>query len=242
MLGIYSVAMFHVGAKSALLRRFFYAHACPRAKSVIRLPLPAFQNRAFLRRPRLESPVLPCEMPSKPVHPLQKEKGPPESVPFSFWSFGRKKSRLRPFHSNALGAQMLWGAPFPLCVFLRRIDSPKAAKKGGRKAAYAAVPAAGRGNIKAPQRRPFPLLRGQAKSRQAPSGGACRLFLFQTDFLFQRAFQTAFQRALTGCVPRAGQGTRAKRGLCLPAHGPSKSLPLSPRINCGPHTGLRAPA
>ena len=180
--GIYSVAMFHVGAKSALLRRFFYAHACPRAKSVIRLPLPAFQNRAFLRRPRLESPVLPCEMPSKPVHPLQKEKGTPESVPFSFWSFGRKKSRLRPFHSNALGAQMLWGAPFPLCVFLRRIDSPKAAKKGGRKVAYAAVPAAGRGNIKAPQRRPFPLLRGQAKSRQAPSGGACRLFCFKRIF------------------------------------------------------------
>lgn len=189
--GIYSVAMFHVGAKSALLRRFFYAHACPRAKSVIRLPLPAFQNRAFLRRPRLESPVLPCEMPSKPVHPLQtskpvhplqKEKGTPESVPFSFWSFGRKKSRLRPFHSNALGAQMLWGAPFPPCVFLRRIDSPKAAKKGGRKVAYAAVPAAGRGNIKAPQRRPFPLLRGQAKSRQAPSGGACRLFCFKRIF------------------------------------------------------------
>ena len=165
-----------------MLRRFFYAHACPRAKSVIRLPLPAFQNRAFLRRPRLESPVLPCEMPSKPVHPLQKEKGPPESVPFSFWSFGRKKSRLRPFHSNALGAQMLWGAPFPLCVFLRRIDSPKAAKKGGRKVAYAAVPAAGRSNIKAPQRRPFPLLRGQAKSRQAPSGGACRLFCFKRIF------------------------------------------------------------
>ena len=110
--GIYSVGMFHVGAKSALLRRFFYAHACPRAKSVIRLPLPAFQNRAFLRRPRLESPVLPCEMPSKPVHPLQtskpvhplqKEKGTPESVPFSFWSFGRKKAAFGPL------IQMLWG-------------------------------------------------------------------------------------------------------------------------------------
>ena len=130
---------------------------------------------------KLQSPSTPSKT-SKPVHPLQKEKGTPESVPFSFWSFGRKKSRLRPFHSNALGAQMLWGAPFPLCVFLRRIDSPKAAKKGGRKAAYAAVPAAGRGNIKAPQRRPFPLLRGQAKSRQAPSGGACRLFCFKRIF------------------------------------------------------------
>ena len=108
----------HVGAKSALLRRFFYAHACPRAKSVIRLPLPAFQNRAFLRRPRLESPVLPCEMPSKPVHPLQtskpvhplqKEKGPPERR-----GLIRTSSR---FKGKAGIAAAIPAFSYPLCTF-----------------------------------------------------------------------------------------------------------------------------
>ena len=188
-----------------------------------------------------QSPSTPSKLQS-PSTPSKKKRARPKAYPFLFGASAGKKAAFGPLIQMLWGLKCSGGRLSPCVFFLRRIDSPKAAKKGGRKVAYAAVPAAGRGNIKAPQRRPFPLLRGQAKSRQAPSGGSLPAFLFQTDFLFQRAFQTAFQRALTGCVPRAGQGARAKRGLCLPAHGPSKSLPLSPRINCGPHTGLQAPA
>ena len=122
-----------------------------------------------------QSPSTPSKLQS-PSTPSKKKRARPKAYPFLFGASAGKKAAFGPF------IQMLWGAPFPLCVFLRRIDSPKAAKKGGRKVAYAAVPAAGRGNIKAPQRRPFPLLRGQAKSRQAPSGGACRLFCFKRIF------------------------------------------------------------
>ena len=186
--GIYSVGMFHVGAKSALLRRIFYAHA---QKASSASPSPPSKTVPFCAGPGLKARCCPARCPQSPSTPSKlqspstpskKKRARPKAYPFLFGASAGKKAAFGPFIQMLWGLKCSGGRPFPPCVFLRRIDSPKAAKKGGRKVAYAAVPAAGRGNIKAPQRRPFPLLRGQAKSRQAPSGGACRLFCFKRIF------------------------------------------------------------